>query len=93
MSEANAIDAATRRLSAALDALEAATERRREADRGEETLVAQVQALGMDRSRLAADLDNQAARSRRLEETNREVARRLDVAIDTIRSVLEAHDH
>jgi Domain of unknown function (DUF4164) len=52
-----------------------------------------VQALGMDRSRLAADLDTQAARSRRLEETNREVARRLDVAIDTIRSVLEAHDH
>jgi Domain of unknown function (DUF4164) len=93
MSEANAIDVATRRLSAALDALEAATERRREADRGEETLVAQVQALGMDRSRLAADLDTQAARSRRLEETNREVARRLDVAIDTIRSVLEAHDH
>jgi uncharacterized protein DUF4164 len=93
MSEANAIDAATRRLSAALDALEAATERRREADRGEETLVAQVQALGLDRSRLASDLDTQAARSRRLEETNREVARRLDVAIDTIRSVLEAHDH
>jgi uncharacterized membrane protein YccC len=93
MSEANAIDAATRRLSAALDALEAATERRREADRGEETLVAQVQALGLDRSRLASDLDSQAARSRRLEETNREVARRLDVAIDTIRSVLEAHDH
>ena len=81
MTEANAIEAATRRLSAALDALEAATERRREADRGEETLVAQVQALGADRSRLAADLDQQAARSRRLEATNREVAKRLDVAI------------
>src|ERR1700682_3473288 len=90
MSEANAIDAATRRLSAALDALEAATERGREPDRGEEPLVAQVQALGLDRSRLASDLDTQAARSRRLEETNREVARRLDVAIDTIRSVLDA---
>jgi hypothetical protein len=93
MTEANAIDAATRRLQAALDALEAATERRREADRGEDTLAAQVQALGADRSRLAADLDMQAARSRRLEATNREVARRLDVAMDTIRSVLEAHDH
>jgi Domain of unknown function (DUF4164) len=92
MTEANAIEAATRRLSAALDALEAATERRREADRGEETLVSQVQALGADRSRLAADLDLQAARSRRLEATNREVARRLDVAIDTIKTVLEVGD-
>jgi hypothetical protein len=92
MTEANAIEAATRRLSAALDALEAAAERRREADRGEETLVAQVQALGADRSRLAADLDLQAARSRRLETTNREVARRLDVAIETIKTVLEPHD-
>jgi hypothetical protein len=93
MTEANAIEAATRRLSAALDALEAATERRREADRGEETLAAQVQALGDDRSRLAADLDLQAARSRRLEATNREVARRLDTAIETIRSVLEVREH
>jgi len=93
MMDANAIDAATRRLSAALDALEAATERRREADRGEETLAEQIQTLGTDRSRLAADLDTQTARSRRLEATNREVVRRLDVAVDTIRSVLEAHDH
>jgi uncharacterized protein DUF4164 len=93
MSEASAIDAATKRLALALDALEAALERRREADRGEETLAAQLQALGSDRSRLAADLDTQAARARRLESTNREVARRLDVAIDSIRSVIEASDH
>jgi len=93
MADANATDAATRRLSAALDALEAAMERRREADRAEETLAAQVQALGADRSRLAANLDSQAARSRRLETTNREIARRLDVAIDTIRSVIDAHEH
>ena len=93
MADANATDAATRRLSAALDALEAAMERRREADRAEETLAAQVQALGADRSRLAADLDSQAARSRRLETTNREIARRLDVAIDTIRSVIDTHEH
>jgi hypothetical protein len=92
MTDATAIDAASRRLSAALDALEAATERRREADRGEETLAAQIHALGADRSRLAADLDSQLARSRRLEAANREVSRRLDVAVETIRSVLEAHD-
>ncbi len=63
MSGGSAIDAATKRLALALDALEAALERRRESDRGEETLAAQLQALGSDRSRLAADLDAQAARA------------------------------
>jgi septal ring factor EnvC (AmiA/AmiB activator) len=92
MTDASAIDAASRRLSAALDALEAAAERRRQADHGEDKLAAQVQALGTDRSKLAADLDTQAARCSRLETTNREVARRLDLAIDTIRTVLDAHD-
>jgi hypothetical protein len=93
MGDGNPIDSALRRLHGALDALEAAAERRREADRGEETLAAQVHALGSDRSRLAADLDAQAARARQLETTNREIARRLDLAIDAIRSVLDAHDH
>jgi hypothetical protein len=90
MTDASAIEAATRRLAAALDALEAAVERRREADRSEGALAAQVQALGTDRSRLAADLDVATARSRGLEATNSDIAQRLDVAIDSIRSVLEA---
>jgi len=47
------IDAATRRLMAALDALEGAVERRREADRDENELASRIQALGADRSRLA----------------------------------------
>ncbi len=92
MTDAKAIEAATRRLSAALDGLDAAVERRRGADRAEETLAVQVHALGADRSRLASDLDAQTARSRRLEATNREVARRLDLAIETIRSMLDARD-
>jgi len=91
MTDASAIDAATKRLALALDALEAALDRRRGADRGEEALGAQLQALGTDRSRLAADLDAQAARVRTLESTNREVAHRLDAAIDTIRSVIQTH--
>jgi len=90
MTDASAIEAATRRLAAALDALEAAVERRREADRSEGALAAQVQALGTDRSRLAADLDVATARSRCLEATNRDIAQKLDVAIDSIRTVLEA---
>ena len=51
------IDAATRRLMAALDALEGAVERRRDADRDENELASRIQALGADRSRLADELD------------------------------------
>jgi len=91
MTDVSAIDQATRRLAAALDALEAAAERRREADRGSGELAAQLHALVDDRSKLAADLDAAAARARVLVTTNREVARRLDAAIDTIRSVLAAN--
>ncbi len=92
MTDATALDAATRRLAQALDGLEAAVERRREADRDGQSLAAQLHALGADRSRLAAELDEVAARSREIETTNREIARRIDVAIDGIRSVLEAND-
>jgi len=92
MTEPSAIDAASKRLALALDALAAAVERRHEADRGEQTLDAQLHALGADRSRLASELDAAVARSRTLEITNREVAQRLDAAIDNIRSVLAANE-
>jgi ABC-type transporter Mla subunit MlaD len=82
------IDAATRRLMAALDALERAVERRREADRDEDELATRIQALGADRSRLADELDGSLVKTRRLERTNREIAERLDAAIGTIRGVL-----
>jgi hypothetical protein len=84
------VDAATRRLMAALDALESAVERRREADRDENELASRIQALGADRSRLADELDNSLVKTRTLERTNREIADKLDAAIGTIRAVLEA---
>lgn len=84
------IDAATRRLTLALDALEAAAERRRDADRDENELASRIQALGADRSRLADELDGSLVKTRRLERTNREIAEKLDVAIGTIRAVLDA---
>src|ERR1700685_242647 len=58
------IDAATRRLMSALDALESAVERRREADRDEDELAARIQALGTDRSRLADELDGSLVKTR-----------------------------
>lgn len=89
MNDGQLIEAATRRLTQALDALEAAIERRREADRSESALAAQVQALGDDRSRLAADLDAASARAKKLEAANRDVARRLDATMQSIRAVIE----
>jgi Domain of unknown function (DUF4164) len=88
MSEQSAIDAAVKRLALALDALDAAVERRREAGQTEEDLAAQVQALGLDRTRLAEALDGETARTKVLEATNREIAERLDAAIASIQSVI-----
>ena len=90
--EQSAIDMAVKRLALALDAFDAAVERRREADQAEEALAAQVQALGLDRARLASTLDGEAARARRLETTNREIAQRLDTAIASIQSVLDSNE-
>src|SRR3954454_2226477 len=89
MTDASAIEAATRRLAAALDALEAALERRRDTDKGENALAAQRHALGSDRSQPASHRYAATARSRKLEATNREIAQGLDAAIDNVRSVIE----
>jgi hypothetical protein len=91
MVQAPAVEAALGRLTAALEALEAATERRFEADRTSAALEEEIARLGEDRSRLAQDLDQEKARSIRLEDTNREVSRRLVAAMESIRTVLDAH--
>src|ERR1700686_3839114 len=83
------IDVATRRLMAALEALESAGERRREAHRDENERASRIQAVGEDRSRPADELDGSLVKSRRLERVNREIADRLDAAIGTIRLVLD----
>ncbi len=82
------INVAQHRLALALDALEAAAERRREADRGTALLASQVHSLGSDRARLAGELDEATAQARALETASRDVAQRLDSAIATIRDVL-----
>jgi hypothetical protein len=90
MTEATTIDSATRRLTLALEALEAAVERKIDIDRSRSILTEQVHALDADRSKLASDLDSQTARARRLEAANRDIARRIDAAMENIRAVLEA---
>jgi hypothetical protein len=93
MNQKNPLESAAKRLVSAIDALEAALARRQQADRDEAGMAAQLHTLGADRSRLTAELDSQLARARRLETTNREVARRLDVAIDSIRAVVDGRGH
>jgi chromosome segregation ATPase len=88
--ESEAIAAAATRLAVALDALDAAAERRRDADRQTQALSAQFYALDDDRARLASELDEAAARTKHLESANRDIAARIDAAIETIRAVLNS---
>ncbi len=90
MTDPSPVEQATRRLSQALDMLDAAVERRIEIDRSRAILAEQVHALDADRSKLASDLDMQLAKVRSLESANREVARRLEAAMENIRHVLES---
>jgi hypothetical protein len=77
MSDTDSIEAASRRLALALDALDAAAEHRRDAAKSQAALSAQLHVLGNDRARLAGELDHALARSQRLAG-----------AIDTVRGVL-----
>ena len=90
MGDSGTIDAATRRLSLALDALEAAIERRHEADQSDHPWANSCMRSAATVRELAAELDEVTARSREVETTNREIARRIDVAMDGIRAVIDA---
>lgn len=92
MTDQTAIDRATKRLTQALDQLDAAVDRRIEIERSRKILTEQVHALDADRSKLAADLDIQLARVRQLETVNRDIAHRLDAAMDNIQLVLDAQN-
>lgn len=77
------------RLSRALDTLENAVDARLEKEADFAEAEAEVQRMNADRARLAHELDSSEARAERLEETNKEVSRRLVTAMETIRAVLD----
>ncbi len=83
---------AFRRLEAALESLEQAVDERLSQPGGAEGLAEEVQMLSSDRARLAETLDRTEARAAKLETINRDVSRRLDQAIETIRAVLQAEE-
>jgi chromosome segregation ATPase len=91
MAGATPIDAAIKRLQAAIAHLEDAVDHRVEGERRHRDLETELQRIGGDRSRLAQVLDQAEARAARLEEANRDVSRRLVTAMESIRSVVERH--
>jgi hypothetical protein len=83
-------DQAVKRVTDALDALDAALEQRSSARSGA-ALAEQVHVFNVDRSRLASELDAARARARELEGSNREAVRRIDEAMSAIRAVIAAN--
>jgi chromosome segregation ATPase len=79
---------AVRRLFAALDRLDAARERRAEADRLRANLEEELAIMQDDRARLAVELDGAAARVKTLESANDEARRKLSHAMAEITAVL-----
>ena len=92
MSKPLSVDAALQRLNMALAQLEEAADHRAELDRTIGGHRIEVQALSEDRNRLALELDASYARFAAMETANRDVSRRLDQAMDSIRYVLEPQD-
>jgi Rad3-related DNA helicase len=92
VSDASKVEAATRRLQSALEALEGAVERRLERDQGHAALASQVHAFDSDRARLAEELDAVSARARGLETANREVVLQLDAAISGIAALIDTQE-
>ncbi|MGO9007690.1 MAG: DUF4164 domain-containing protein [Beijerinckiaceae bacterium] len=82
------IEAALKRLATALDQLEAACERRLEADAERTNLEEEFAVLQDDRTQLGVELDAAITRSKSLELANDEVARRLQKASATLRTML-----
>lgn len=88
MAGGTAVKAALQRLEQALDALGDAIERREDEARRKVDLEAELHRVGADRSRLAQSLDAAEAKAARLEDANREVARRLVAAMESVRGVI-----
>ena len=82
------VDSALKRLSAALDQLEAATERLGRAGAERRDLEDTLAVMQDDRARLANELDAALARTRALEQATDEVSSRLSFAGSTLRRLL-----
>ncbi len=81
------IQRALQRLNGAIDALDAAAERRAEAEAAQADAEAEFAVMQDDRSRLAVELDAALARSRALDRAVEDVSARLDRAGAALRAI------
>lgn len=88
----SATEQAVRQLEAALQSLEYAVESRLSQATGADGLAEEVQMLTSDRAELAESLDRAQAYAAKLEQLNKDAARRLDSAIAVIRDILKSDD-
>ena len=88
MTQADKIDGALSRLTAALDQLETTVARKLEDELSSVELEEELAIMQDDRARLALDLDDAAARVSALEKTRDEVLRRLESASAGVSAVL-----
>jgi hypothetical protein len=86
-----ALALALRRLEGAIGSIEATAARIIESDRTGSQREAEISHLTEDRLRMAEELDGLNARAARLDATNRDVGRRLDGAIESIRTIIGRH--
>jgi hypothetical protein len=84
------VEQALARLMASIAVLEVAAARRLEVDRSKGALETELALMQDDRARLAVELDGALSRGNRLEATTEDLARRIDKAIGSVRSVLDA---
>lgn len=81
-------ESAADRLDRALARLDASVRSLNGRMRAHARIEADTQKLLSDRARFAAELDKQAARAKRLDDSAAEVSRRLIAAMETVREVL-----
>lgn len=88
-----AVEMALKRLSAALDQLDAAAERRALSDAMRSDLEEELTVMQDDRSRLAVELDGALAQTRAMAQAHEIVTQRLAHAKETLRNILPpTHD-
>src|SRR5439155_15247453 len=91
MADTRKLDEAFNRFDAALRQFEAALERQNERKSHEESLEAAAEALRLDRSRLAQELDGVRAKATDLVTTNHKAVGKIDAAMSRIRAVLHSN--
>ena len=86
------LDILLKRIATALDHLDAAVERRSQADRQQLDLFEEYNVMQDDRARLGVELESSAMRAHQLEQAAREAGKKLERASVTIRSILIAQE-